>query len=262
MVGQDLVQCSLASKNSNVAVASSVISGFMYMVIAFIPIVIGIAARIILPEFGITAEIMGDDLENQVLPRIAILVLGNSYPVILTVFIAALTAAIMSSADSSLLAGASLFCNNVLAPVFPKLREKWLLLSTRITTVLLTVIALVLAIWVKSIYNLMINSWISQLVVIFLPVLMALYVPKVSKNTAWATMIVGSVVWLGYTFVASCGSQLSFVDLLSSDGFDRAITCGAVYGFVSALLTFLSCYAGERIVGDDDEAVSTDSGND
>ena len=252
MVGQDLVQRSLASKNSKIAVASSVMSGFLYVVIAFIPLSIGIAARVIFPKFGITEAVMGGDLENQVLPRIAIMVFGGSYPVLLTIFIAALTAAIMSSADSSLLAGASLLCNNVIAPLCPKLREKWLLFGTRITTLLLTVIALILAIWVKSIYSLMINSWISQLVIIFLPVIMALYVPKATANTAWATMIVGTVVWIGYTYIASCGSGMGIVKLLASDGFDRAITCGAVYGFVAALITFICSYIGERIVGDEE----------
>lgn len=253
MVGQDLVQRSLASKNSKVAVSSSVISGFLYIVIGFIPIAIGIAARIVFPRYGLDSEVLGDDLDNQVLPRMAIMVLGKSSPVLLTIFIAALTAAIMSSADSSLLAGASLLCNNVIAPIFPKLREKYLLTSTRIATILLTVVALILAIWVKSIYSLMINSWISQLVVIFLPVVMALYVPRVTRNTAWATMIVGTVVWLGYAFIVSCGSGMVFADLLGSESFDRAITCGAVYGFVSALLTFICCYIGERIVGEEDE---------
>lgn len=253
MVGQDLVQRSLASKNSHVAVSSSVISGFLYMIIGFIPIGIGIAARIVFPKFGIDGEVLGADLENQVLPRMAILVLGESNPVLLTIFIAALTAAIMSSADSSLLAGASLLCNNVISPLFPKLREKYLLSGTRIATILLTAVALVLAIWVNSIYSLMINSWISQLVIIFLPVMMALYVPRVTRNTAWATMIVGTVIWLGYTFIVSCGSGMSLSDLLGSDSFDRAITCGAVYGFISALLTFICCYIGERIVGEEDE---------
>ncbi len=252
MVGQDLIQRSLASKNANVAVASSVMSGFFYMLIGLIPITIGVAARIVLPKFGITEAVMGGDLENQVLPRIALLVMGESHPVLLTIFIAALTAAIMSSADSSLLAGASLLCNNVLAPLFPRLRAKALLIGTRVTTVLLTLIALVLAIWVKSIYTLMINSWISQLVIVFLPVIMALYVPRAGRNTAWATMIVGTVVWLGYTFVVSCGSGMGFVELLGSDSFDRAITCGAVYGFVSALLTFVFCYIGERIAKEDE----------
>ena len=100
----------------------------------------------------------------------------------------------------------------------------------------------------------MINSWISQLVIIFLPVIMALYVPKATKNTAWATMIVGTVVWLGYTFVASSGSGMAFSELLASDLFDRAITCGAVYGFVSALLAFVCCYIGERLAGDDENS--------
>ncbi len=254
MVGQDLLQRSLASRNAGVAVSSSIISGFCYMIIGLIPIVIGIAARVILPEYGVSAEMMGDQLENQVLPRIAIMVLGESYPVLLTIFISALTAAIMSSADSSLLAGASLLCNNVIAPLAPSLKEKWLLKSTRIATVVLTVIALVMAIWVQSIYDLMINSWISQLVIIFLPVIMALYVPKATKNTAWATMIVGTVVWLGYTFVASSGSGMAFSELLASDLFDRAITCGAVYGFVSALLAFVCCYIGERLAGDDENS--------
>ena len=254
MVGQDLIQRSLSSKNANVAVASSVMSGFFYMIIGFIPITIGIAARIILPKYGITAAVMGDNLENQVLPRIAMLVMGESYPVLLTIFIAALTAAIMSSADSSLLAGASLLCNNVMAPIFPRMRAKALLISTRITTVILTVIALVLAIWVKSIYSLMINSWISQLVVIFIPVMMALFVPRAGRNNAWATMIVGTVIWLGYTFIASSGTGMTFTELLGSSEFDRAITCGAVYGFISALLTFICCYIGERIAGEDDKA--------
>ena len=254
MVGQDLIQRSLSSKNANIAVASSVMSGFFYMVIGLIPIIVGIAARIILPKYGITSDVMGDNLENQVLPRIAIIVLGESYPLLLTIFIAALTAAIMSSADSSLLAGASLLCNNVMVPLFPKLRAQKMLICTRVTTVLLTVIALVLALWVKSIYNLMINSWISQLVIVFIPVMMALYVPKAGRNTAWATMIIGTVVWIGYTYIFSCGTGMGLVELLGSDHFDRVITCGAVYGFVSALLTAVCCYAGERWADEKEES--------
>lgn len=249
MVGQDLVQRSLASKNSHVAAVSSVMSGFIYLIIAFIPIIVGIAARIIFPAHGITETVMGNDLKNQVLPRIAILVFGQNSPVILTLFIAALTAAIMSSADSSLLAGSSLLCNNVIAPLCPRIREKWLLSGTRIMTVLFTVVALIIAIWVKSIYSLMINSWISQLVVVFLPVIMALYLPKATSKTVWCAMIPGTVVWLGYTFIASCGTQMVFAKLLDSDLFDRAITCGAVYGFAAALFGSACCYAAERITG-------------
>jgi Na+/proline symporter len=253
MVGQDLVQRSLSSKNTSVAVSSSIMSGFIYALIGVIPIIIGIAARSIFVEYGITAEVLGNNLENQVLPRIAIMVFGESQPVILTIFIAALTAAIMSSADSSLLAGASLLCNNIMAPLFPNIRERKLLIATRLATVILTVVALTLAICVKSIYSLMINSWISQLVIIFLPVIMALHMPRATKSMVWSTMIVGTAVWLGYTYYASCGYGMKIVDLLGSEVFERANTCGAVYGFVSALLTMICCYIGIRISGDEEE---------
>ena len=247
MVGQDLVQRSLASKDDRIAVSSSVMSGFFYMVIGSIPVVIGFCARSVFAKYGITEEILGGNLSNQVLPRMALVVLGEIHPVLLTIFISALVAAIMSSADSSLLAGASLMCNNVLEPLSPDFMKKHMLGATRITTVLFTVVALYFALNVESIYALMINSWISQLVVVFIPVVMALYVPKAGKQVAWATMIVGTVVWLGYTFITSCGSGMGIVALMDSPLFERNITCGAVYGFVCALLTAIFCYIGERI---------------
>ena len=247
MVGQDLVQRSLASKDDKIAVSSSIMSGFFYLLIAVIPITIGFCARLVFRKYGIDENVMGGDMENQVLPRMAILVLGNIHPILLTIFLSALVAAIMSSADSSLLAGASLLCNNVLEPLAPGFMKRKMLPATRITTVLLTVVALYFALNVESIYALMINSWISQLVVVFLPVIMALYLPKSSRHCTWATMLVGTFVWLGYTFFASCGTNMKFVQLLDSPQFERTITCGAVYGFVSALLTAALCYCGERL---------------
>lgn len=104
MVGQDLIQRSLASRNEKIAVSSAVMSGFFYAAIGLVPITIGFAARTVLTNHGITPESMGvDNLENQVLPRMAIIILGNIHPIVLTVFLAALISAIMSSADSSLL---------------------------------------------------------------------------------------------------------------------------------------------------------------
>ena len=93
IVGQDLLQRSLACKDEKTARNSTLLTAFLYFFIALIPLTIGLAARLLLPKWGITPEIMGGDLENQVLPRIAIMVMGESYPLILTIFISALTAA-------------------------------------------------------------------------------------------------------------------------------------------------------------------------
>ncbi len=249
-VGQDLVQRSLSSKTGGIAVASSVMSGFFYLMIGLIPITIGFAARLVLPQYGITAEMMtaaGGELDDQVLPRMAMVVLGNMHPILLTFFLSALIAAIMSSADSSLLAGSSLLCKNVIGALWPQIKEKHLLLSTRLSTLLLTVVGLFFAIRVESIYKLMINSWASQLVIVFVPVVTALYIRGAGKAAGWATMLVSTVVWIGYTFIFSAGSGMEFVELMNSPEFERNLTCGAVYGFASGVLTFLFCLAGEKL---------------
>ncbi len=248
-VGQDLVQRSLASRNEKIAVSSAVMSGFFYAAIGLVPITIGFAARTVLANHGVTEAMMGGDvgLENQVLPRMAIIVLGNLNPIVLTVFLAALISAIMSSADSSLLAGSSLLCNNVIGSIWTRMSDKKLLMLTRVTTVLLTFIALFFAMKVESIYVLMTSSWASQLVVVFLPVITALYVPKATKNAAWATMAVSTGVWLSYTFMNASGTGLPFVELMNSPVMQRSLTCGAVYGFAAGLIAFICCYMGERI---------------
>ncbi len=247
MVGQDLIQRSLASRSAKVAVSSSVISGFLYLLIGVIPIMIGFAARLVFAKHGITTETMGGDLENQVMPRMAIIILGSIHPVCMTIFLAALISAIMSSADSSLLAGSSLMVRNVIDNLMPSDNPKITLRRTRITTIVFLIIATVLAFTSKSIYALMVNCWTSQLVVVFLPVVIALYVPKASKSTAWAVMFVSTSVWLFYTFICVSGSKLSFYELMQSDLFERAQTCGAVYGFASGILCFIFSHFGEKM---------------
>ena len=93
----------------------------------------------------------------------------------------------------------------------------------------------------------MVNCWASQLVVVFIPVIAAIYFKKASRTGIWATMIVSTVVWLLYTFISSCGAGGSFNEILNSSQFERSLSCGAVYGFVAGIATFLFTYFGERL---------------
>ena len=247
MVGQDLIQRSLAAKNEKIAAQSSIISAFLYFGIAMIPIIVGFAARIVLPKYGITSETIASNLENQVMPQMALIVLGKLHPLILILFFSALLSAIMSSADSSLLAGSSLFCNNVLKPFFPDLPDKRFLLITRLSTVAIIGLSLFFALSVQNIYLLMKNSWVTQLVVVFIPVITAIYLPKATSKAAWTSMIVSLAVWLGYCAHSFIGEQGSFARIMSD--FDRPVTCGAVYGFIAGLGAFFCCYLWERFNG-------------
>ena len=109
----------------------------------------------------------------------------------------------------------------------------------------LTLVSLYFALSVKNIYVLMKNSWVTQLVVVFLPVMTAMYLPKASRNAAWAAMIVSTVVWLAYCAVSCIGATGSFAEIM--ENFDRPLTCGAVYGFAAGVIVFFCCYLGERL---------------
>jgi Na+/proline symporter len=153
----------------------------------------------------------------------------------------------MSSADSSLLAASSLLVNNVICPLRPNASDKSILFCTRITTVVLLVLATYLAMKVESIYALMTSCWASQLVVVLIPVLAAIYCPKASSATIWSTMIVATAVWVAYIFITGMGIEGSFSEKLSSPDFEYQLTNGAVFGFGAGIIAFFSSYFGERI---------------
>ena len=243
MVGQDLLQRSLAAKNEKIAVTSTLTAGVFYFFLAMIPVIIGFAARIVLPKYGITAD-AGSDLTNQILPRMAVIVLGKLHPVILVLFFSALISAIMSSADSCLLAGASLFCNNILKELKPEIPEKKFLLITRLSTVFLVGISLFFALSVKNIYLLMKNAWVTQLVVVFLPVMAALYLPKASARAVWSAMVTSTCVWLGFCITGAVRMEKGFVEVMNN--FDKPLTCGAVYGFAAGAVVFIVRYVWEQ----------------
>jgi SSS family transporter len=218
VVGQDLIQRSLSSRTDRIAVSSTMMAGVAYLLLAAVPITIGFAGRIILPEL--------EDGET-LLPILASKIL---HPVVFTIFLSALVSAIMSSADSSLLAASSLLINNVIKPFTPSMNDHWQLHLTRGITVVITLIATLSGLYAKNIYNLMVQSWASLLVVVFIPVTAALYSKKADLKCIWTTMLVSSFVWLLYIFW--CGFSYE-------EGFsDDMLTRGAMYGFAAGLITF------------------------
>ena len=132
-------------------------------------------------------------------------------------------------------------------PLCPKASDKQTLFATRIATVLLLLIATYLAMKVESIYALMTSCWASQLVVVLIPVLAAIYCPKASRCTIWCTMIVATTVWVAYIFITGMGIAGTFAEKLSSDVFEFQLTNGAVFGFAAGLIAFFASHFGERI---------------
>lgn len=222
VVGQDLIQRALASRTEKIAKYSTISAGFLYIMIGTIPVTLGLAGRIILPNLS--------DPE-LVLPKLAMMFLPS---MLLSLFLGALISAIMSSADSSLLAATSLLTNNIIVKSLPNLKEGSVLIIARVTTLLTALFSLGVALYVKQIYHLMVNSWATLLVGIFVPVTAALYWKRANLKSAWTSMICGTSVWLGYILLNTPNLQ-EIADPL----FYRAATYGGTASLLSYLITTL-----------------------
>ncbi len=230
IVGQDLIQRSLASKSPAIAGKSALLSGVGYLFLGLIPITIGFCGRYI--NWKIAPSLLTDGTlkdPDQLIPLMAVQVLPSS---LLALFLSALLAAIMSSADSSLLAGSSLITNNIIRPHMPHLSDRRLLWLTRLFTVILTALSFFLALNVEKMFSLLVNSWASQLLVIFLPVTTAIYWKRVGKAAAWASMVTGPIVWIVYTLWEADFS----IQYILTENIDDTLYRGSMYGFAAALL--------------------------
>lgn len=218
VVGQDLIQRSLSSKTEKVAKWSAVTAGVAYIVIGSMVVYLGIAGRFIIPKLIDTEALV---------PHLAMMFFA---PPLLMLFLGALISAIMSSADSSLLAGTSLVTHNIINRLYPKIKSEEILPLARIVTIVLAILSMVLALYVQNIYDLMVNSWATLLVAILVPVTAALYWKKANREAAWASMILGTGTWAGYIIMKTG----NFTEVS-----DPIFYTAAAYGGLVSLLSYL-----------------------
>ena len=217
LMGQDLIQRSLASKSGSIARSSAITGGFCYLLLGLIPLFIGVAGRSILPH-----------LEK---PELLIPLLAKTYlsPLAFTLFACGLLSAIMSTADSYLLAGTSLVSNNVLLKIWPRNLEKDKIRLLRQVNIALALLAFGLALTGPSIFDLMVHSSAILFVAIFVPASAALFYKRASTRAAWSALIGGTSVWLA--FIGSHFSELSYnhEEVLFSAAFVGAAASLAAY---------------------------------
>ena len=109
IASQDLTQRILAAKSPSTAVNACLLSGTVYILIASIPVVIGLAGRLLLNN--------PDDPQTYVEGIVPLLANEFLSPWISVIFLLTMTAAITSSVDSALLAPASIFAQNFLKDI-------------------------------------------------------------------------------------------------------------------------------------------------
>lgn len=187
---QDLMQRALSAKNEAVVVHASYISAIMYVVIGLLPVWMGIAMYEINPNLTVPET-------EMILPWLAMKFL---HPALTGIFVAGLVAALMSSADSALLATASMIGYNCVKYFRPDASEEYMLKVTRLFVPITAVVSLLLALYAATIYKLMVIAWTIFLVGLFAPYAAAYFWKKANHTGALASLFAGFGSWVAFIF--------------------------------------------------------------
>jgi solute:Na+ symporter, SSS family len=184
---QDVFQRSMSSNSAKTAMWSCFLAAILYLSIAILPLFISLCTQHLYPEF-----VKGDT--QLALPN---MVLSHTSIFIQILFFGSLLSAIMSTTSSAILAPASIFSENLVKP-FAKHRfsDKGFLVLTRVSVLLFSLVATVMACLRSNIYELVGESSILSLVSLFAPMTLGLYWKKTSSGGALAGMVVGMITWI------------------------------------------------------------------
>ena len=184
VTAQTLLQRAFSAKDEQTAQNSFYLAGIGHLSLGMIPVTLGIIASVTMPGLA--------DPET-VVPQLAI---AHLHPVAIAVFVGALLAAIMSSADSALLAAASVFSTNIL-PLFKRqASDRARLLATRVAIPVFGSFAVYVALEVQVVYNLIMDANSVSLVCVVVPFIVGVWWSRANRTGALASMIMGFLTWI------------------------------------------------------------------
>ena len=193
---QDVFQRVMSSDSARTAQIGPVVGGLLYLLFAFVPMFIVMAAVIVMPE---AAQALLKDDPQKVLPTLVM----ERMPLVLQIaFFGALLSAIMSTASATLLAPSTTF-ENMLRNLRPGMSDAATLKAMRISVAVFTAIVLAYAITMQgtSIYEMVSGAYQVPLVGAFVPLVFGLYWRRATTQGALCAVALGLGVWL--LFIAS-----------------------------------------------------------
>ena len=132
---QDVFQRVMSAKNMSTAVAGPLIGGIVYILFAFVPMFIVVAAMVVMPD--ISENLLHTD-PQRLLPTLV----KDYMPMWLRViFFGAVLSAVMSTASATILAPSTAVVSNILS-VFMKFDDKSMLRAMRWTVFFFTLVVL------------------------------------------------------------------------------------------------------------------------
>ncbi|MEA2077553.1 MAG: sodium:solute symporter family protein [Candidatus Marinimicrobia bacterium] len=221
LIGMTLYQRMYACKNEKEAKNAWYIAGiFEYPIMAFAGVFLGMCARVVFPLAE--AEMAMPMLISHVLP---IGVTG--------IVIAAYFSAIMSTADSCLMASSGNVVNDIIQRHIKKdMNEKTSMRWSMIATLVIGVLAVALAAMFQTVLDAILYAYAFMVSGLFIPTLGAYFWKKGSSTGAFLGMIFGGGFTLILMILQKSGHTPQW---FTSIGLDAAI-----YGILLSLITFIT----------------------
>lgn len=191
MIEQDLAQRCFAAKTKKVAALSSLLAAVFLLLFALVPVGLGMYAK------------------AQGIPLVA----GQSPLVLLfqaklgslgmTIVACALLAAICSTADSVLGAAST----NLIADFLPS-DKKFSLSVARMLTMLVGIVALIVAFNFDNVIKILIKSYEISIAALFIPMVLAMFIKNPSPRGAKASIMAGIIAFLILNFLSVAASTV------------------------------------------------------
>ena len=183
LVAVELISRVLACKSADVARTATWLGGVAYLLVALIPVFLGLVGVQLAPSLG-EAEQIVPALAQQYLP-----------PVLYVMFAGALISAILSTVNSALLASASLVSHNIVLRLWPDVSETAKVGFARAGVALFGLVAFALALQAEGISDLVELASAFATAGIFVAFAFGLFTHWGGAPSAYAAIVAGALVW-------------------------------------------------------------------
>jgi SSS family solute:Na+ symporter len=185
VVGPDMYSRLFCARDEGTAQKATFLSASAFVPLAFAIVLIGMGARVIYPHIS----------PEQAFPHV---ISGALSPWMGGLVLAALVAALMSSADTCLLSQGVILTQDIIKRFVPSLSEKRTLLLTRLNLIVLGLLALGLAMVLKGVISSLLFAYTIFTCGLVIPVIAGFYKDKlkVTAQGALAALIGGGVIGL------------------------------------------------------------------
>lgn len=217
LAGAEMWQRAFAAKSKKAATQGMFWGTTVYMFTIALVFFMGLAGKQLLPN--VLADYGSSD---AVVPALAIKILP---PGLTGLALAGILSVMMSTADSYLLVSVQTFVHDLGKNFMPEMTEKHEIFMSRVMSVALAMGALIIALYIKNAYNVLMFAWSFYAAAAGLPSLAALYWKKATTAGILSAMIGGFGVCVGWKLA---GNPLGLGETVPG-----ALACGILLVAVS-----------------------------